>query len=1136
MGSLTALRRTRAIPCLTAIAAGAILTWSATSTRAAWDGVHDVNLGDQIGAQFIAGTSSDLHQYAFYAPKDTTITGSIAAVKGRSAGLTTEWKLYTSMDVPVTTFDPLLTAGKLKTFKFAASGDYYFQVRATAGSGFYNLKTAPKFPKAVNGATTTGAFTFDALAGTVMGVTVKPTKGSAATPNITALNYLGGTVDLTGKSGKKATTLRTKLAKVSLPVSGPYTLLVDPGTAGQSIDVKVTLAPPKTGAVWSFGAIGPTRGLPAQNRTKWLGSGHADYTAMAFNDWNDSATQTVPSTCARCHTTTGYLDYLGADGSAVGVVNVNAPIGQVVNCDACHNDKADELTSVTFPSGLVVSNLGNEARCMVCHQGRESTVSVESTIDKAEGPVTIANAETAATGILGVGANIVAGATFTDVGAAFGANGITGGSAGVSYYYLEFVGQATALNGTAGVVTTKNVGRFKVTGVNGDTLTLDRSLAAETVAAGKSFQYRALLVTTDDSPMAPPPSTGQVYGTLGFKNVHYFAAGASLYGREAAGAFEYANPENLTKSGGTYDPILKTLVTRNGYDRKFTHVASKDTCIECHDPHSLEVRIEDCATCHVNKNGVPVANKDDLKDIRMAATIADYDGDGNVTEGEYYEMKGLQDVLYAAMQDYATKVAGMSIEYKGDSYPYYFEAGTTKSYSKWTANLLRAAYNYQFTIKDPGAFAHNGKYMIEILYDSISDLNTRLSALTTPSPVPNFANLSRNDPNHFDSDDEPYTDWDSAGAVSSSCSRCHSVDGFKWVVKYGVENVVTNPTISGMSCESCHVVGTSFAPAVPTTLNPNADHKPEREYVASVYFPYVVAGSSTPTPSSYAQIQAVTIKNGAKGTAAQDDSFVCMTCHRGRQSALTVEAGDVGGLTTNFTLSTPNSHYFPAGAWLYGSKSGGPYMYAGKTYVQRWDHDQKYLQPYAESSGVPTTPAAAKAQCAYCHMQEGSHSFEVEVGPATACSTCHPATTVDDLTPFGGEYNFDNDPTTKPKAETKKFADALYLAIQNYAKAAKTAGTTGAEWALYSDGTNVPGVSSKGFYKDTNHDGVLSATEAVSANASKWDSKGYRATFNYRFWANDPGAWAHNPKFVLQILYDSANDLDPATVVGLTRP
>ena len=52
-------------------------------------------------------------------------------------------------------------------------------------------------------------------------------------------------------------------------------------------------------------------------------------------------------------------------------------------------------------------------------------------------------------------------------------------------------------------------------------------------------------------------------------------------------------------------------------------------------------------------------------------------------------------------------------------YPYFFndnngngeadkdEAKFPNRYKSWTPRLMKAAYNYQFVTKDPGAFAHN---------------------------------------------------------------------------------------------------------------------------------------------------------------------------------------------------------------------------------------------------------------------------------------------------------------------------------------------------------------------------------------------------------------------------------------------
>ncbi len=105
---------------------------------------------------------------------------------------------------------------------------------------------------------------------------------------------------------------------------------------------------------------------------EWAASAHADKAAEAFNHWNEDDPKEVPTGCATCHSTTGFQDYVGADGSAVGVVDKAAPIGEVVTCNACHNDAAAAFDVIPFPSGITVTVEGPENRCMVCHQGRAS--------------------------------------------------------------------------------------------------------------------------------------------------------------------------------------------------------------------------------------------------------------------------------------------------------------------------------------------------------------------------------------------------------------------------------------------------------------------------------------------------------------------------------------------------------------------------------------------------------------------------------------------------------------------------------------------------------------------------------------------------------------------------------------------
>lgn len=116
---------------------------------------------------------------------------------------------------------------------------------------------------------------------------------------------------------------------------------------------------------------------------QWVNSGHADTTAEAFVHWNEDDPAEVPESCAKCHSGIGYQDFIGADGSAAGVVDAPAPIGAVITCDACHNAATVMMSSVVFPSGVEVTGLGAEARCMQCHQGRYSKPGVDEAIANA---------------------------------------------------------------------------------------------------------------------------------------------------------------------------------------------------------------------------------------------------------------------------------------------------------------------------------------------------------------------------------------------------------------------------------------------------------------------------------------------------------------------------------------------------------------------------------------------------------------------------------------------------------------------------------------------------------------------------------------------------------------------------------
>ncbi|MFQ5576626.1 MAG: hypothetical protein ACE5G8_06510 [Anaerolineae bacterium] len=101
--------------------------------------------------------------------------------------------------------------------------------------------------------------------------------------------------------------------------------------------------------------------------------------------------------------------------------------------------------------------------------------------------------------------------------------------------------------------------------------------------------------------------------------------------------------------------------------------------------------------------------------------------------------------IFNRQQDstHAAAVGADPIVYEAHSYPYFFadtngngeadadEANYGNRYATWTPRLLQAAYNYQYVAKDPGGFAHNAKYILQILYDSLNDVGDA-SGMTRP--------------------------------------------------------------------------------------------------------------------------------------------------------------------------------------------------------------------------------------------------------------------------------------------------------------------------------------------------------------------------------------------------------------------
>jgi hypothetical protein len=523
-----------------------------------------------------------------------------------------------------------------------------------------------------------------------------------------------------------------------------------------------------------------------------------------------------------------------------------------------------------------------------------------------------------------------------------------------------------------------------------------------------------------------------------FTNIHYYAAAATLYGTMTKGGYEY--------DGKTYDGMA-------------THVEGYDSCVGCHSPHTLELKVDECAACH---------SESDPKDIRMAGSLVDYDGDGDMEEGVYYEIEGLRDMLYQAMQSYSAEVAGTPLAYNSASYPYFFadtngdgeagedEAVRDNAFASWTPRLAKAAYNFQTSLKDPGGYAHGGKYVIQLLYDSIEDLNAALS-----EPV-DLSNARRIDHGHFAGSEEAFRHWDEDGAVSASCATCHSADGLPFVIEHGVQ--IEQAISNGLMCASCH---------------------------------------DDPVEYTIYEVSEVTFPSGATVDSGVPATNLCLNCHQGRSSTVQVNnaTADKDADTVDEELGFINVHYFAAGATLFGNEVQGAYQYDGKEYVGRNAH----VEPYSN--------------CTQCHS---THMLEVK---AEECGTCHAGVEdIADIRMDSTDYDGDGDTSGGIQTEIDGLAAALYAAIQAYA--ADTAGTP-----IIYDSHAYPY-----FFTDTNANGEVDPGEGIYPNAyASWTPRLLKAAYNYQYAQKDPGAGAHNAKYVLQALYDSVEDLG-GDVSGLTRP
>ena len=267
-------------------------------------------------------------------------------------------------------------------------------------------------------------------------------------------------------------------------------------------------------------------------------------------------------------------------------------------------------------------------------------------------------------------------------------------------------------------------------------------------------------VTDVDAVVAPIKDKDGKDVFFTFPNVHYFAAGGTLYGSQV---------------------MWVTSMKARCMMPKISMLAASTPVSVAMISTALKLRLK------LALNVMRVLSL--LMTSRMFVNpplTQDYDGDGDVTEGVAFEIAGLQETLYASIQAYAKEVAGKGIVYDAATNPYWFVDddgdgtidqvdGKNVTYNAFTARLMKATYNYQVSVKDPGAFAHGGKYVIELL-NSIEDLNSS-EKLTTKFDA---TTLAREDTGHFNGARETWRHWDLDAdgnpiyTVEAACAKCHS--------------------------------------------------------------------------------------------------------------------------------------------------------------------------------------------------------------------------------------------------------------------------------------------------------------------------------------------------------------------------
>lgn len=408
---------------------------------------------------------------------------------------------------------------------------------------------------------------------------------------------------------------------------------------------------------------------PTDTHTAYAESGHGDVNGVAWasEDFKEN------SSCIRCHTTTGYVNYVthftaptagfGAAGDAT---------REVLACNACHTsyDFKNSVRSVgafTTPytangGSNLIPDVGESNLCIPCHTGRASQADILALSDAAMSNTSFKNPHYMP-------------------------------AAGIMYLKTGFINFTSAVT-QAGSTYMKSYS-LPLAGVNAAGYPLSGGVDAKYggITGGLTSTHRAL-----GTPTVRGRETWMQFGTT------------------IQGPFETKGPcvtchinSDITKMPAftgdtTQSPFLDTVkygaipTTRSASGHNLSAT-------------SFDANKQSCIPCHNDEGGL--------------------DNPANAGEEKLIEAKPyFQGGLAVIASLFSTKY---NITFDNASYPYFYEKGTTTAVKDWTRSgtltpakarkLMGAAYNLKMLSADAGAYVHGRSYSQRLIFDSIDFLN-----------------------------------------------------------------------------------------------------------------------------------------------------------------------------------------------------------------------------------------------------------------------------------------------------------------------------------------------------------------------------------------------------------------------------